>query len=338
MLPIWAFEKQLVDLNLFSWCRAPYVARLIIALELAIGIAFLMKHYIKRIVIPVTILLLAAFCIHLTMQMVQFGPMNGNCGCFGQLIPMTPLEAFIKNIITIALLIYLYRNTTENENSKILYPSVIFAACVAAMFIFFKVPPCHDDAQPLPTLIPQESIQPQEAIQPVIEPTESKVEETTKEDGGKKVVAKDSVVQKPLKKEVPKAHSQFAKYTTFGDKTVNLDEGRKMVCMFAAGCDHCRATAKEICKLASQDSSFPEVYILFMDEETFLINEFFKEAGCTYPHQIVDIPQFWNTLGVGKTTPGVFFLNNGNIIKSYEGINDNKFKADEMKKILGSSK
>ena len=33
--PIWAFEKQLVDLGIVDWCNAPYLARLIIAGETA---------------------------------------------------------------------------------------------------------------------------------------------------------------------------------------------------------------------------------------------------------------------------------------------------------------
>jgi hypothetical protein len=346
MLPIWQFEKQLVDLNLFNWCQAPYVARFIIGLELAIGIAFLQKHYVKKLVIPITILLLAAFCIHLCMQMVEFGPMNGNCGCFGQLIPMTPLEAFIKNVITIALLIYLYRNSTEYENRKLLYPILIFIASLAVMFIFFKIPPCTtEEVKPLPTIIPQDTTTLTD-IKPVEEIVKTKESEKTtiteepkseKTEGGNK---KDSVQTKPapVKKQVPQGHTQFAKYTTFGDKKVNLDEGRKVVCMFAAGCDHCRAAAKEICALAKADPSFPEVYILFMDEETFLINDFFKEAQCTYPYQILNIPEFWSVLGTGKSTPGVFLLNNGNIVKWYEGINDNKFEPEAFKKVVVSTK
>jgi hypothetical protein len=331
MFPIWAFEKQMVDLNLFSWCQAPYVARFIIGLELAIGIAFLQQHVIKRFIIPITIILLAAFCVHLTIQMVQYGPMNGNCGCFGQLIPMTPLEAFIKNVITIALLIYLYRNMIENENSKVLYPSLIFIGSLAFMFIGFKIPPCTQEAKPLPVFIEQDSTQFKD-IAPVAE-----IAQPQEEQPASKETKKDSVIAKPVEKPVVKMHSQFAKYSTFGDKKVNLDEGRKVVCMFAAGCDHCRATAKEMCKL-STDPSFPEVYILFMDEETFLINDFFKEAQCTYPHRIVDIPEFWNTLGTGKNTPGVFFLNNGKIIKSYEGILENKFDAEAFKKTITNTK
>jgi hypothetical protein len=73
--------------------QTTYLARFIIALEIAIAIAILQPHFIKRIIIPSIILLLIAFCLHLAIQMYQYGAMNGNCGCFGQLIPMTPLEA-----------------------------------------------------------------------------------------------------------------------------------------------------------------------------------------------------------------------------------------------------
>ncbi|MFM9006430.1 MAG: MauE/DoxX family redox-associated membrane protein, partial [Flavobacteriales bacterium] len=106
MFPIWMFEKQLVDLGVCSWCDAPYFSRLLIALEGAIGIAILQRHFLKRFVIPVTAFLLVAFCVHLSIEMVKHGAMNGNCGCFGQLIPMTPLEAFIKNVLTLGLLVY----------------------------------------------------------------------------------------------------------------------------------------------------------------------------------------------------------------------------------------
>jgi hypothetical protein len=108
MFPLWAFEKQLVDLGLTTWCQSHYLSRLLLGLELAIGLAILLPHYLKKIVIPCTILLLSLFCIHLVIEMVKHGAMNGNCGCFGQLIPMTPLEAFAKNIATMLLLIFLW--------------------------------------------------------------------------------------------------------------------------------------------------------------------------------------------------------------------------------------
>ena len=46
LFPLWMFEKQLVDLGIASWCVAPFLARLIIALEIAIAIAILFNHHI----------------------------------------------------------------------------------------------------------------------------------------------------------------------------------------------------------------------------------------------------------------------------------------------------
>jgi uncharacterized membrane protein YphA (DoxX/SURF4 family) len=342
MVPIWAFEKQLVDLEIVTWCQAPYFARLIIALELAIGIAILQPHFLKRIIIPITILLLVAFCIHLSIQMVQFGPMNGNCGCFGQLIPMTPLEAFIKNILTIGFLIYLYKHVHEKEKgqNKWIYPSVIFLAAVVFMFVAFPFKACSGESEASATAVTDTVLQQiiphaPDSLQRKImteKPTAEVNENNT--DSTKKITAKkDSVPAQHKTAEPKKVTSRFSKHPTFGDKTVNLDEGKKIICFFAAGCDHCRATAKEICSMSKGDQ-FPEVYIFFMDEETFLIEEFFKEAQCKFPYQILDIPEFWTQLGTGSTTPGVFYLWNGNIIKSYEGITERKFNGKELSKII----
>ncbi len=84
MLPLTPFEKQLVDLGFADWHTAPYYARLIIGIELGLGIALIQNHFFKRIVLPLTALLLVAFCIHLSYQ-IAIGQ-GGNCGCFGQFI------------------------------------------------------------------------------------------------------------------------------------------------------------------------------------------------------------------------------------------------------------
>ena len=115
MFPIWAFEKQLVDLGLMSWCMAPYFSRALIALELAIGILIIQPHFLKKIVIPVTIGLLVVFCAHLTLEMVKHGAMNGNCGCFGEWIPMTPLQSIIKNGVLIALILLISTDSFQFE-------------------------------------------------------------------------------------------------------------------------------------------------------------------------------------------------------------------------------
>lgn len=340
LFPIWAFEKQLVDLGIVDWCLAPYLSRLIIALETAIAIAILQKHYLKSIVIPLTLLLITAFCIHLGIQMYQNGATNGNCGCFGQLIPMTPLEAFIKNIITIALLIYLYKNSQDKEKGQNKFIYLLFIYFLSAFLIFFFFPfcPCDkktDKAQNiLPIVIPDSLYTVGDtAIQPIKDSSDKLISKDTSIKN--KSTIKDTVNISVVKVEEPRlTQSKFAAYTEFSGKKVSLDQGKKIVCLFVPGCDHCRDAAKEIVDL-SKTHKLPPVYILFMNEETFKIPEFFKEVKRYFPYYVIDdIPTFFKLLGNNATTPGITYLWNGNAIKSYEGLGDHKFNAAEMLKAI----
>jgi len=335
LFPIWAFEKQLVDLGIVDWCTAPYLARLIIALEVAIAIGILQNHFIKSFVIPVTILLLAAFCIHLGIQMFEHGAMNGNCGCFGQLIPMTPLEATIKNIITIGLLIYLYKNVSEKEKGQNKFIVILFIYFFSAFLMFFAFPfcPCAKEdkgaTSPPLTLIPDSTNAVSDTFVNAIKNTDTVKKEIKKNDTAKPVVA---IVAAPKK-----VQSKFSGYTDFNGKKINLDEGKKIVCLFVPGCDHCREAAKEIVKI-SKSHKLPPLYVLFMNEEVYKIPEFFTEIKQSFPYFVIDdIPTFFKLLGNRATTPGIAYLWNGNIIKSYEGLEANKFNAVEMVKMIESN-
>ena len=115
---ITTFEaKQLVPLG-FSSEISSYLSRILIALEFAIGVLILLPFYLKRIVIPLTIFVLAAFCVHLALQIYLTGN-SGNCGCFGTLLPMTPLEAILKNIFAIGLLVILNRLLSKDKSKSI---------------------------------------------------------------------------------------------------------------------------------------------------------------------------------------------------------------------------
>jgi len=80
--------KQLYTLG-FSDTLAPYFSRILIGIEFALGFLMLSKHYLKRITIPATVGLLSVFIIHLSYVTFLSGGNSGNCGCFGELIPMT---------------------------------------------------------------------------------------------------------------------------------------------------------------------------------------------------------------------------------------------------------
>ena len=103
------------------------------------------------------------------------------------------------------------------------------------------------------------------------------------------------------------------------------------------GCDHCREAAKELGQLF-KNPKFPPVYILFMNEETFKIDEFFAESNTNFPYLVIqDIMEFWNLLGTKSTTPGVYYMWNGNVVKSYQGLDNEKFNAQEMNRIIESN-
>ena len=69
----------------------------------------LFNNYLKRLIVPLSFVMVTIFSIHLSTQI--FGD-SENCGCFGDLIPMTPLQALIKNIITLVILI-IYKKSTD---------------------------------------------------------------------------------------------------------------------------------------------------------------------------------------------------------------------------------
>jgi len=74
-----------------------------------------------------------------------------------------------------------------------------------------------------------------------------------------------------------------------------------------------------------------------MDEETFKIPEFFQYAGAQLPYRVLDIPTFWTVLQQGNpdgSTPGVFYMWNGNIVKSWVGIDEKAFKEKELTQVL----
>jgi thiol-disulfide isomerase/thioredoxin len=133
-LAINIFEVKYLGSMGITGAFAKLMSRFIIGLEFAIAIMILFPYYIKKIIFPLTIGVLAVFSAHLTLQV--FGGVSTNCGCFGELIPMTPLQALIKNIVTILLLLVpllVYKDSLKEEKS--LSPVIIISlACWLAMF------------------------------------------------------------------------------------------------------------------------------------------------------------------------------------------------------------
>lgn len=312
--------KQLYPLG-FSENVAPYFSRFLIGIELALGILFLLPVKIRKVITPASILLLAVFTIHLTYETFKTGGNSGNCGCFGSLLPMTPIEAIIKNIVAIGLLIWLLiLKIPESLKSRLWFTSTVTLSSILVIFMLAPI-------RPVEVPIENPSTSEINTIVPIVEDTlftdSPEIVSETSKDTLKKVEEIKEIVDEPKN-----SKSGYAKFYA------DIDQGKKILCFFAPGCDHCQDTAKELTAMRKKNKNFPDVKIIFMNEEAYKIPEFFEIAQATYPYKIIEIIPFWNELGDNRNTPGVLYLWNGNKIKMYDGIDANKFDGKALEKMV----
>ena len=270
-------EGQLIPMG-FSEDFAPFLSRLIIGFEFFIAFAILQTHYIKKLIIPSTILLLIIFNVDLALDI--FVGNDENCGCFGQLIPMTPSEAFIKNIFTILLLIFIYRNVNDKKESNFLL--LLNGYLIISVLMFSLLP-----------------------------------------------IATNS------------SSKQISSYSTYVNEDFNINDGKKILCFFDAGCEHCMDAAKSLTEIANNSIEFPDVHIIFSDTEEGKIPDFLKYSGKEYSYQIMEfynpddeINSYLEVLGYEYENPVVIYYNNGNQMRFYDGTGTNEYDAKDFESLF----
>ena len=306
--------KQLYPMG-FSEGFAPLFSRTLIGIEFALGLLLLQPHYLKKIVTPATILLLVVFIVHLTIDTISNGN-AGNCGCFGELLPMTPIEAIIKNVVAVGLLVWLYKLLPVDRNNFWVLTTVTFAS-ILMVFMLAPIAPITTQPEAVETVTPETT----EAEQPITDTTTTAVTETA------------TPAEAAATETKPAADEPKAVKSVYSSYFANADKGKKIIGLFAPGCEHCMETAKQLTEMRAKNKDFPELEIIFMDEEAEKIPDFFKFAGAQYPYKVIDIITFWKVLGNSNDTPGVIYLWNGNKIKEWDGINERKFVASELMKV-----
>lgn len=312
--------KQLYTLG-FSDSLAPYFSRILIGIEFALGFLMLSNHFLKRITIPATVGLLSVFIIHLSYVTFLSGGNSGNCGCFGELIPMTPIEAIIKNIIAVGLLIWLWKIIENDKKSNIWMLISVNLGCILGLFMLAPMKASS-------TSISNSNDNINISTDSISKLTDSvKIEKIKTIDTSKKITEK---AVEEVKKEVGPKQA----VSGYADLYTDIDKGQKILCFFVPGCEHCREAAKDLNALQKKHKDFPQVQIVFMDEEAEKIPDFFKYAGKQFPYKVIDIIPFWTKLGTGKDTPGVVYLRNGNVIKFYDGIAEKAFNSKALEKVI----
>ena len=270
-------EGQLIPMG-FSSDFAPIISRLLIGFEFFIAFAILQSHYIKKLILPSTILLITIFSIDLSIDV--FGGVDENCGCFGQLIPMTPAEALIKNIFTLLILFFIYKNVTDKEKSNFL---LLFNGYLIISVLMFALLP----------------------------------------------IATNSSTK------------QVSSFSSYVEEDFDINTGKKVLCFFDAGCDHCMDAAKSLAEFSSQIQSFADVHIIFSDTEEEKIPEFLKYTGGDFSYQVMqfynpddEINSYLEVLGFEYENPVVIYYNNGNQMRFYDGTGSNEYDANDFKNLF----
>lgn len=134
MFPVESFALILVSQGIADWSYAPALARVIIAFELMLGLSFFQSNYLKSVVLPAAFSLLLVFSLHM-LYLIVFQGETDNCGCFGELIPMTPLESLLKNLLFIGVVVFVYRKSVERRELNLKHLSIPLAAVIIVLLL-----------------------------------------------------------------------------------------------------------------------------------------------------------------------------------------------------------
>ncbi|MHC1738815.1 MAG: MauE/DoxX family redox-associated membrane protein [Ignavibacteriaceae bacterium] len=320
LFPIEPFELIIVNQKIMGWELVPYFSRLLIGFELFLGFSLLQNSYVKKIFLPASFILLGIFNIQLIYSMLA-NTAGDNCGCFGEVISMTPMEALLKNIVLMGIILWVHRNYSQ-ENFKL---PVIIGYLVFSYFIVLYIAPIkpyvvHTEPEP-------EKKETRDA--PATVPADDIAKDEIRENALRKPLIEKAKEKEKIKVDTVRTKSIFSRYTLFSDgKKVNLDSGIKLVALFSLDCDHCQETAKQLGQL-KRVTKIPPVYILFFGEER-QIKGFFDFAGTTFPYKIISPQEFFPMITAAP--PRVCYLQNGKIMGDW---NSSVNIVGELKKLLG---
>lgn len=136
LISIGVFEITLIDQGIIANREAAaYFARFLIGIELSIGLLFLQPFNIKKIIVPISLLLLLIFSGQLIYLMMKGD--SSNCGCFGNVIKMSPIESLLKNILLITVLGFVFFKSEIKSQRK----SFLFIIPIAAISFVFILSP-----------------------------------------------------------------------------------------------------------------------------------------------------------------------------------------------------
>lgn len=130
------FELYLFSFGIFRFSFYSFIARLIIGLELCLGVGYIINIHHKFFYYSIFTI---TVCFTLVLGYLLVTGSNENCHCLGDAFNINPLESIIKNLILLILLMLSKRIT----DPIIKIPNRYFFLSMSLLFIapFFVNPP-----------------------------------------------------------------------------------------------------------------------------------------------------------------------------------------------------
>ena len=309
-----------------------WFTRILVAAELVLGIAILQNKWFKSLVLPATLGMLVIFTIHLFYEGFKQvnGFTEGNCGCFGDILPMTNLESIMKNVIGMAIGVFIwFKYNKDNVFASWVAPTFLGLITLFTLSFGVKsyeakaVAPVTEQLGLTETLV-IDSIIPLEQDPVKMEQDAVKENSTppsTTEEEPKKAEAKDEGLQEevPAVKQITPSDKTLQLLYTYAPaiESQNLAYGSKIVCLFSMTCSHCQEVYADLVAMKAS-GKLPNIYLVNYGTE-YEQNYFFAQAGnVKSPHTLTEeFPDFKRMLE-GKTYPRILYVKDGVILKEWD--------------------
>jgi uncharacterized membrane protein YphA (DoxX/SURF4 family) len=291
------------------------LSRVLIASEMLLGSAVMQEKWLKKIVLPALFAMLFIFTVHLFYEGLTSpkGFIEGNCGCFGDILPMNNLESIIKNVVAMLLAVlvwFKYKDESEMHLSTLVAPIVL--GTITLITMWFTIKNYETAEEPVVNFI--ETVDTSMSASNADTIMNSEVSSAT-------VATKDTAAQKPTAAPATSADEKtkalLMKAGKLSDgKTMNLEKGEQLVCLFSMTCGHCQEVYKEICGFSAY-ATLPQVYLLHFGKE-FEQQYFFSQGGtCRFPYFRTEDYTLFKRMLEGESFPRILVIRDGKIVKTW---------------------
>ncbi len=137
LLSIDSFEVYIYSFGIFNYTATTFLSRLLIFIELTMGIGLILKICFKQIW-WLTMLMMVSFTVFLIYAAIYRN--DSNCHCFGDFVEIDSAQSIVKNIIVLALL-FLIRKDVSHDYRPVLKKWLIAGSVVVSFVVSFVLLP-----------------------------------------------------------------------------------------------------------------------------------------------------------------------------------------------------